>query len=277
MSMSPRLHDPMKPIDFDATVLEALDDGSSVDTPSDPGMEGVFEAEDTTPQPGERQRRCARAGLPPADNVVYVGGLPPYATQREVGELFRTTFGAVRRTRFLYDHRTRRSRGYGFVKFATQESADAAVKSGQVVWKGVRLTIGRSVFGSEQRPTRPRDSASEPSTAEKSPPDNNLPTALAVAVPGFTGAPTGRGGIGQGGATNIMGQQGLGQGLNVGGMMGMTTMAMLPAGAAMMQPIAMQGGQPSIITLPMGLQHSQAVQLNIGGIPGIPTASHQHG
>eukprot|EP00756_Hemistasia_phaeocysticola_P034312 Hpha_TRINITY_DN16515_c1_g6::TRINITY_DN16515_c1_g6_i1::g.133842::m.133842 len=105
--------------------------------------------------PREHQRRSTRGGLPPGDNVVYVGGLPSHATQRDVRELFQESFGPVRRTRLLYDNRTQRRRGYGFVKFVSQESADLAVQSGKVFWEGVPLEIGRSVLGvsTQRQPT----------------------------------------------------------------------------------------------------------------------------
>lgn len=57
---------------------------------------------------------------------VFVGNLPFGVTDEKLKEEF-TRFGNVESARVVTDKHTGRSRGYGFVEFADQGSADASI------------------------------------------------------------------------------------------------------------------------------------------------------
>lgn len=61
-----------------------------------------------------------------ANNKVFVGGLPFSTTEEELREAF-SQCGEVTSAKIILDRETNRSRGFGFVEFATEEAAQQAV------------------------------------------------------------------------------------------------------------------------------------------------------
>ena len=59
---------------------------------------------------------------------IYVGNLPYSVRDDELREAFEA-FGEVRSAEVIFDRRTQRSRGYGFVEMADDAQARAAIES----------------------------------------------------------------------------------------------------------------------------------------------------
>ncbi|KAF5661406.1 glycine-rich RNA-binding mitochondrial-like protein [Fusarium heterosporum] len=57
---------------------------------------------------------------------LFVGGLAWATTDESLRDAF-TQFGEVTEARVIFDRETQRSRGFGFVTFAEEESADVAI------------------------------------------------------------------------------------------------------------------------------------------------------
>lgn len=57
---------------------------------------------------------------------LFVGGLPFSTTDEELAEAF-SQFGQVTSAKVITDRETGRSRGFGFVEYATDEEGNAAV------------------------------------------------------------------------------------------------------------------------------------------------------
>lgn len=84
-------------------------------------------------------------------NKLYVGGLPYSTTDDE----FKTAFapaGNVVSAMVIKDRMTGRSKGFGFVEFATDEEA----RKGIELWDGKDFG-GRKLTVSEARPMEPRN------------------------------------------------------------------------------------------------------------------------
>lgn len=61
------------------------------------------------------------------DTKLYVGNLPYSITDDQLGELF-AQFGTVSSAMVISDRNSGRSKGFGFVEFATKEEADKAIE-----------------------------------------------------------------------------------------------------------------------------------------------------
>ena len=61
------------------------------------------------------------------DTKLYVGNLPYSITDDQLGELF-AQFGTVNSAMVISDRNSGRSKGFGFVEFATKEEADKAIE-----------------------------------------------------------------------------------------------------------------------------------------------------
>lgn len=59
---------------------------------------------------------------------LFVGNLPFKVDKAQLESAF-APFGKVTSTKVIIDRKTNRSRGYGFVEYATQEEAEAAIKA----------------------------------------------------------------------------------------------------------------------------------------------------
>jgi RNA recognition motif-containing protein len=84
-------------------------------------------------------------------NKLFVGSLDYSVTTDELRELF-AQFGEVTDCIVLVDKMTGRSKGFGFVSFATAEQADAAIAAmNEFDHKGRKLNVSKA------RPPRPRE------------------------------------------------------------------------------------------------------------------------
>ena len=81
---------------------------------------------------------------------LYVGNLPFGTTEADLHDLF-SQAGAVESARIVTDRDTGRSRGFGFVEFATKEEGEAAVAQ----FHGYQLN-GRALTVNEAKPQEPR-------------------------------------------------------------------------------------------------------------------------
>ena len=89
---------------------------------------------------------------------MYVGNLNWMAREQDIQEAF-AKFGQVTQVRIIMDRETGRSRGFGFVTYASQEAADKAVKQmDQTEWQGRTLRVSLAA-ASTSRPA-PRYSGS---------------------------------------------------------------------------------------------------------------------
>lgn len=76
-------------------------------------------------------------------NKVYVGNLAWTATEQDLEKEF-SQFGKVTDVKVVYDRETNRSKGFGFVTFATSNEADAAVEGmfgKEMGGRGVKVSI----------------------------------------------------------------------------------------------------------------------------------------
>lgn len=60
---------------------------------------------------------------------LYVGNLPFNADEAQVRALFEQNGRGVKEVKLVTDRETGRPRGFGFVEMATQEDADAAIRT----------------------------------------------------------------------------------------------------------------------------------------------------
>ncbi|HBU27850.1 TPA: RNA-binding protein [Candidatus Uhrbacteria bacterium] len=79
-------------------------------------------------------------------NKLFVGGLPWAVDDAQLEEIF-TPYGEVTSARVVTDKFTGKSRGFGFVEFATDEQAQAAVDA----MDGTELS-GRTINVNVARP-----------------------------------------------------------------------------------------------------------------------------
>jgi len=89
---------------------------------------------------------------------IYVGNLPPEASEEDLKEAF-SSFGQVSKTTIIKDRISGEPRGFGFVEMAVKEEAVAAIDG----LNGQNLK-GRNLKVSEARPKPER---SEGNTGEK--------------------------------------------------------------------------------------------------------------
>jgi len=81
---------------------------------------------------------------------LYVGNLPYSVTEDTLNDWF-GAFGSVQSTRIITDRDTGRSKGFGFVEFATDEEAEKAIAD----MNGKEMD-GRALTVNEARPQEPR-------------------------------------------------------------------------------------------------------------------------
>ncbi|KAJ2664613.1 Heteroproteinous nuclear ribonucleoprotein A1 [Coemansia sp. RSA 1199] len=79
---------------------------------------------------------------------IFVGGLPPSATDADLNSFF-GAFGTIVDTKLVMDRETGRSRNYGFLQFDNEESALQAVKAGNtgegILIHGKRVDVNPAV------------------------------------------------------------------------------------------------------------------------------------
>ena len=84
-------------------------------------------------------------------NKVFIGSLPFSATEEELKDAF-SKVGEVISVNIIQDRQTGRSKGFGFVEYATQEEAEAAIEMYNEKEFG-----GRTIFVNMARPMEKRD------------------------------------------------------------------------------------------------------------------------
>ena len=82
---------------------------------------------------------------------IYVGNLPYSATNEDLKELFEE-FGEVNSAEIIFDRRTKRSRGYGFVEMVIEEDGKEAIDElNGSDYEGRQLRVDQSQPGSKDR------------------------------------------------------------------------------------------------------------------------------
>ncbi len=81
---------------------------------------------------------------------LYVGGISYSTSEEGLKEAFAQS-GEVTSASIIMDRATNRSKGFGFVEFANDAEADAAIEK----WNGTELD-GRKLTVNEARPMEPR-------------------------------------------------------------------------------------------------------------------------
>lgn len=82
---------------------------------------------------------------------IYVGNLPYSTTDRDLSDLF-SQFGTVVSATVIMDKQTRRSKGFGFVEFESDDIAQAAVSG-----MDQKEHEGRTLKVSIAKPMEPRN------------------------------------------------------------------------------------------------------------------------
>ncbi|CAL2245107.1 unnamed protein product [Prunus armeniaca] len=62
---------------------------------------------------------------------IFVGGIPTSLTDDELGEYF-STYGSIVEHQIMVDHKTGRSRGFGFVTFENEDALDKVFSEGKI-------------------------------------------------------------------------------------------------------------------------------------------------
>ena len=82
---------------------------------------------------------------------IYVGNLPYSARNEDLKELFEE-FGEVNSAEIIFDRRTKRSRGYGFVEMVIEEDGKEAIDElNGSDYDGRQLRVDQSQPGSKDR------------------------------------------------------------------------------------------------------------------------------
>jgi len=81
---------------------------------------------------------------------LFVGRLPFRMTDEELTELF-TPFGTVQSATLIFDRETGRAKGFGFVEFANDDEAKAAIEA-----LNDKEVDGRQIVVNEARPREDR-------------------------------------------------------------------------------------------------------------------------
>ncbi|KAJ7229053.1 hypothetical protein GGX14DRAFT_416480 [Mycena pura] len=108
-----------------------------------------------TPPPTTTSRRPPQAPIvaPNPSNVLGVFGLSIRTQERDLDEEF-SRFGRVEKVTIVYDQRSDRSRGFGFIKMATVEDATRCIQElNGVELNGRRIRVDYSVTDRPHAPT----------------------------------------------------------------------------------------------------------------------------
>ena len=80
------------------------------------------------------------------DYIVFVGGVPYTVLEPELFDLFSKMTGSVESIKLVKEKgKTQRHKGYGFIKFATKETASHVRALGKVMFNGVFFDVGEPV------------------------------------------------------------------------------------------------------------------------------------
>ncbi|CAL1293699.1 unnamed protein product, partial [Larinioides sclopetarius] len=100
--------------------------------------------------------RSVERRAPSTHGEVFLGGLPPDVTERDIRSSF-SKFGQINKVTIMWNHRKRKCRGYGFLSFEHQDSIDEACAERFVNIKGKRVECKRSepaVFNQRRNPAQ---------------------------------------------------------------------------------------------------------------------------
>uniref|UniRef100_A0A7S0WMG2 RRM domain-containing protein n=1 Tax=Pyramimonas obovata TaxID=1411642 RepID=A0A7S0WMG2_9CHLO len=89
--------------------------------------------------PAKRQRSEAPADDP--ETAVFVGGLPYETDEASLKTVF-STYGEVKSTKIIYDNQTKKSKGFGFVTFASSEVATSVKSMKKMEIAGRQVDLG---------------------------------------------------------------------------------------------------------------------------------------
>ena len=95
------------------------------------------------------QDNNSQAGQDPSK--LYVGNLPYSMGENDIRDMF-AEYGEIEECKLITDFRTGRSKGFAFVKFASEEMATAAMEA-----LSEQEVDGRKLFIKVARPPRPRE------------------------------------------------------------------------------------------------------------------------
>lgn len=132
-----------------------------------PPLQRVRVAQPRTPraeggEPGAKRGRRRAASVPPTDQArLYVGNLSFETTESELEDLFKG-FGHVRSVEVIYNSRTYRSKGYGFVEMMQLADARRAaeVLHGQM-FMGRELMVSAASERTERTESQPKTEEQE--------------------------------------------------------------------------------------------------------------------
>ncbi|WVZ71305.1 hypothetical protein U9M48_019903, partial [Paspalum notatum var. saurae] len=83
---------------------------------------------------------CQALGMRFFSTEIFVSKLSFYTTEKELKDVF-SPFGSVEEARLMRDRQTGRMKGFGFVKYSSQEEAEKAIKA-----MDGRIFRGRLIF-----------------------------------------------------------------------------------------------------------------------------------
>ena len=77
------------------------------------------------------------------EHKAFVGNLSWNVTQQQLEEFF-SSCGTIERAQVITDRETGRSRGFGFVTFASDQDLQKAIEMNGCDWQGRNLTINKA-------------------------------------------------------------------------------------------------------------------------------------
>ncbi len=75
-----------------------------------------------------------------SQSKIYVGNLPYNATEDELRDFF-TQYGNIEEVKLIVDFNTGRSKGFGFITFATAEASESALAANGTEMGGRKLKV----------------------------------------------------------------------------------------------------------------------------------------
>eukprot|EP00029_Vermamoeba_vermiformis_P001304 TRINITY_DN11479_c0_g1_i1.p1 TRINITY_DN11479_c0_g1~~TRINITY_DN11479_c0_g1_i1.p1 ORF type:complete len:179 (+),score=36.39 TRINITY_DN11479_c0_g1_i1:116-652(+) len=83
--------------------------------------------------------------------TIFVGGIPPKADENSLKGFFQS-FGQVDNVKIIYDRNTGKSKGYGFVTFSDNTTADQVQKQPNLYFLGKTMNVGPAYRKTENEP-----------------------------------------------------------------------------------------------------------------------------
>jgi len=89
-----------------------------------------------------------------ANNRLFIGNLPYSVTTDQLKDLF-SEYGEIANATVIFDKRSGRSKGFGFVEYTEEEAASKAVeamKGKEIEGRGMVVNVARPMQPREDRP-----------------------------------------------------------------------------------------------------------------------------